>query len=328
VRAAVPPESLTDRAAAGPRVVALGGGHGLAASLRALRHVTDRLTAVVTVADDGGSSGRLRREFPDMVPPGDLRMALAALAAEDDGHFSRDLLQHRFRGTGELGGHAVGNVLVTALTQITGSSVAALDTLKALLGGPGRVLPMSLVPLDIVADVAGADGDPRSVVRIRGQHQVASTPGRVMGVQLLPDSPPACPEAVQAIRAADWVVLGPGSWFTSVLPHLMVPELAEAICTTAGRRVVVLNLTAQAGETRDYSPEAHLEVLVAYAAGMRIDVVVADSAHVPDPHGLMSVARDLGGEVVLAPVAHPDGSPRHDTARLAEVFAGFMGGRH
>jgi uncharacterized cofD-like protein len=324
--------------AAGPRVVALGGGHGLSASLSALRLVTDRLTAVVTVADDGGSSGRLRAEFPALLPPGDLRMALAALAGNDNGagngagnggggEWAR-VVQHRFGGTGALAGHAVGNLLIAALTQVSGDPVRALDTVNALLGGPGRVLPMAVVPLEIVAEVMGAGDDPRAVTEVRGQHAVATTPGRVMGVHLHPHDPPACAEAVAAITDADWVVLGPGSWFTSVLPHLLVPELAAAITTTPARRAVVLNLAAQAGETQGFSPEAHLEVLGAYASGVRIDVVVADTSHVPDPHGLMSVARDLGAEVVLAPVARDDGTPRHDTARLAEVFARFMGGRH
>ncbi len=316
----------------GPRVVALGGGHGLSASLTALRLVTDRLTAVVTVADDGGSSGRLRREFPALLPPGDLRMALAALAGNDHLPGSASdwaaVLQHRFGGTGELAGHAVGNLLIAALSQVTGDPVRSLDTVNALLGGPGRVLPMALVPLEIVAQVMGAGDDPLAVTEVRGQHAVATTGGRVMGVHLHPHEPPACPEALAAIADADWVVLGPGSWFTSVLPHLLVPDLAAAIAKTDARRVVMLNLTAQAGETQGFSPEAHLEVLAAYASGLRIDVVVADTSHVPDPHGLMSVARDLGAEVVLAPVARDDGSARHDTARLAEVFARFMGGLH
>jgi len=237
------------------------------------------------------------------------------------------LVQHRFGGTGELAGHAVGNLLIAALTQVTGDPVGSLDTVNALLGGPGRVLPMALVPLEIVADVMGAGDDPREICEVRGQHAVATTPGRVMGVHLDPREPPACPDALSAIADAEWVVLGPGSWFTSVLPHLLVPDLAAAITKTDAHRAVVLNLAAQPGETHGFSPEAHLEVLSAYASGVRIDVVVADTSHVPDPHGLMSVARDLGAEVILAPVSRDDGSARHDTARLAEVFARFMGGR-
>ena len=314
--------------ATGPRVVALGGGHGVSASLSALRLITDHLTAVVTVADDGGSSGRLRKEFPGLLPPGDLRMALAALAGDADGRVWPRLLQHRFGGDGALAGHAVGNLLISALAQLSGDPVVALDVVNGLLGGVGRVLPMSTVPLDIVAEVMGAADDPGAGTQVRGQHAVASTAGRVMGVHLVPENPPACPQAVAAIHDAQWVVLGPGSWFTSVLPHLLVPELAAALATTTACRVVVLNLAAQAGETPGFSPEAHLDVLSAYASQVQIDVVVADTSHVPDPHGLMSVARDLGAEVVLAPVARDDGSPRHDAARLAEVFAGFMGGQH
>ena len=314
--------------AGAPAVVALGGGHGLSATLGALRLVTERLTAVVTVADDGGSSGRLRHEFPGVIPPGDLRMAMAALAPEDGDLLWRDLLQHRFDGTGELGGHAVGNILITALTQLSGDPVLALDTVKRLVGGPGRVLPMASVPLDIVAEVSADVMGTGTPTEVRGQVAVATTPGHVSAVHLVPPAPPACIEAVRAIEDADCVVLGPGSWFTSVIPHLLVPDLAAALRRTAAQRVVVLNLAAQAGETQGFSPEAHLEVLRTYAEDIRIDVVVADVSHVPDPHGLMSVARALGAEVVLAAIAADDGSPRHDRERLAEVFAQVLGGRH
>src|SRR5687768_2791196 len=233
----------------GPRVVALGGGHGLAATLSALRHLTDRLTAVVTVADDGGSSGRLRREF-GVLPPGDLRMALSALC--DDGEWGRlwrDVLQHRFASAGALHGHAMGNLLILSLWELLGDTVGGLDWVGRLLGARGRVLPMAAVPLDIEATVQGIDpDDPAALTTVRGQVAVATTPGRVVGLQLMPQDPPACVEAVAAIRAADWVVLGPGSWFTSVLPHLLVPELAAALRETAGRRCVTLNLGPQPGE--------------------------------------------------------------------------------
>ena len=209
-----------------PAVVALGGGHGLANALKALRRVTARPTAVVTVADDGGSSGRLRREL-GVLPPGDLRMALAALWSE--------VVQHRFRSEGELHEHSVGNLLIVALWELLDDSVLGLDWVARLLGVEGRVLPMSVVPLDIEAEVETGDG---RVERVRGQVAVASTSGRVRSVSLLPPEPPACPEALAAVRAADWVVLGPGSWFTSVLPHLLVPDLAAALQGTSARRVL------------------------------------------------------------------------------------------
>src|SRR5580692_278301 len=203
--------------AARNRVVALGGGHGLFTSLSALRRVTRDLTAIVTVADDGGSSGRLRREF-GVLPPGDLRMALAALCGDDAwGTTWSRVIQHRFTGDGEVGGHAVGNMLIVALWELLEDTVQGLDWVARLLGAHGRVLPMASVPLDLVAEVEGADPDrPDELTLVRGQVACASTTGRVRSVSLIPANPPACPEAVQAIGAADWVVLGPGSWFTSV----------------------------------------------------------------------------------------------------------------
>lgn len=309
-----------------PRVVAMGGGHGLSASLQALRHLTEAITAVVTVADDGGSSGRLRRDF-DILPPGDLRMALAALAGADDA--SRDwarLLQHRFGGTGALAGHPVGNLLLTGLAETLGDPVAALDAVGELVHAVGRVLPMSARPLEIAADVAGLDdGDPQRVCRIRGQVAVATTVGRVVSVTLVPPAPPACPEAVAAVERADLVVLGPGSWFTSVLPHLLVPDLLAALSASRARRVVTLNLAAQPGETAGFSPQQHLEVLTAHAPGFRVDAVVADTDAVADARGLMSGVSALGARLLLAPVAAGDGTPRHDPALLAAAYRQVLG---
>src|SRR3954454_6240438 len=201
-----------DRSAA-PAVVALGGGHGLSASLSALRLMTDRITAVVTVADDGGSSGRLREEL-GVLPPGDLRMALAALCDDSEwGRTWRDLLQHRFSSSGDLDQHAVGNLLIVALWEQLGDTVQGLDWVGRLLGARGRVLPMASVPLRIEADVVDTAGHRSQVI---GQSQVAVTSATIEQVRLVPPDPPACPEAVDAIGAADWIVLGPGSWYTSV----------------------------------------------------------------------------------------------------------------
>src|ERR1017187_3595381 len=239
-----------------PKVVALGGGHGLFASLAALRRVTRQLTAIVTVADDGGASGKLRHEF-GVLPPGDLRMALAALCGDDEwGTTWSRVVQHRFAGDSGLGGHAVGNVLIVARWELLGDSVQGLDWVGRLLGAHGRVLPMASVPLDLVAEVEGADpARPHDMSTVRGQVACASTTGRVRSVSLVPRNPPACPEAVAAILDADWVVLGPGSWFTSVLPHILLPGLAHALITTRARRIVALNLAAQPGETDGVSPD-------------------------------------------------------------------------
>lgn len=311
-------------------MVALGGGHGLSASLSALRHLTDRLTAVVTVADDGGSSGRLRREL-GVLPPGDLRMALSALC--DDGEWGRtwrDVLQHRFASAGTLHDHALGNLLIVTLWDLLGDTVCGLDWVARLLGARGRVLPMAAVPLDIEATVVGIDpGDPEAVVTVRGQVAVATTPGRVQGIRLVPQDPPACTEAVEAVRAADWIVLGPGSWFTSVLPHLLVPDLATALHETKARRCVTLNLGPQTGETEGFSAETHLDVLAAHAPRLRIDAVLADPASVVDPAPLAGVAEALGARLLMRQVGVAEGVPRHDPLRLAaayrDLFAGVLG---
>lgn len=314
----------------GPVVVALGGGHGLSASLSALRHLTDRLTAVVTVADDGGSSGRLRREF-GVLPPGDLRMALSALCDDSEwGRLWRDVLQHRFASAGTLHGHAMGNLLIVTLWELLQDTVTGLDWVGRLLGARGRVLPMAAVPLDIEAKVRGIDpAFPDDMGLVLGQVAVARTPGRLASVRLVPDEPPACPEALNAVRAADWVVLGPGSWFTSVLPHLLVPELAQALYETTARRCVTMNLGQQKGETEGFSCEAHLDVLRDYAPHLRLDAVLADPSAVEDPEALARAAHRFGARLIMRQVGLGDGTARHDPLRLAaayrDVFAGVVG---
>lgn len=304
-----------------PRVVALGGGHGLHASLSALRRVTTDVTAIVTVADDGGSSGRLRREL-GVLPPGDLRMALAALCGDDEwGHTWSQVIQHRFRSEGELHGHAVGNLLIVALWELLGDSVAGLDWVGQLLGAHGRVLPMSSVPLDIAAEVSGIDPErPGELTTVRGQVACASTSGKVRSISLIPEAPPASPQAVKAVREADWVVFGPGSWFTSVLPHLLVPDLAHALVTTRARRMVALNLSPQQGETDDFRPETYLEVLREHAPKLGVDVVLADRGTVEEADPLVRVVGELGGRLELADLSRDDGTPRHDPDRLAAAF--------
>ncbi len=309
-----------------PVVVALGGGHGLAASLAALRHLTDHLTAVVTVADDGGSSGRLRREL-GVLPPGDLRMALAALCDDTQwGRTWRDVLQHRFASQGELHHHSVGNLLIVAVWELLGDTVEGLDLVGQLLGARGRVLPMSAVPLDIEAVVLGLDpADPSAVSSVRGQVAVATTPGSVASVRLVPDDPPACPEAVQAVMDADWVVLGPGSWFTSVMPHLLVPDLRRALCETTARRMITLNLTDQAGETDGFSAENHLEALFLHAPELMVDVVLADPAVVADRRSLEQVCESVGARLVVSSVASSTQPEVHDELRLAAAYRDVLG---
>lgn len=314
-------------------VVALGGGHGLHASLSALRNLVDDLTvddltAVVTVADNGGSSGRLRGEF-GVLPPGDLRMALAALCGEDDwGVTWARVLQHRFAGDGEMRGHVVGNLLIVGLWELLaqdgqGGHVDALDRVGRLLGAKGRVLPMALTPMDIMAEVRGlVPGDHDALTHVRGQVEVATTEGVIASIALDPPEPEVSPAVLDAIAEADWVVLGPGSWFTSVLPHLLVPRLREALVSTEARAVVVLNLAEQAGETGGFGPADHLAVLSEHAPDLAIHAVLADREFVgEDLDELEETVAALGARLVVDDVAMGDGTPRHDPAMLAEAYA-------
>lgn len=326
-RLVAPPWQILAGGERGPAVVALGGGHGLAASLSALRLMTDRITAVVTVADDGGSSGRLRTEL-GVLPPGDLRMALSALCDDSDwGRLWRDVLQHRFASDGPLDQHAVGNLLIVALWELLGDPVAGLDWVGRLLGARGRVLPMASVPLRIEADVVGPDGRCRLV---DGQSHVAVARGRIAQVRLDPPRPPACHEAVEAVRDADIVVLGPGSWYTSVLPHLLVPELHAALVAARARTIVTLNLQPETvGDTEGMPVVEHLGVLREHAPDLRIDAVVADPGAVDDLADLAERCDAIGARLIVRQVGRGDGTARHDPLRLAaayrDVVDGFFG---
>jgi len=280
----------------------------------------------VTVGDDGGSSGRLREEY-DVLPPGDLRMALAALCDDSEwGYQWRDVLQHRFAGPGPLGGHALGNLLIVSLWDLLGDTVGGLDLVGRLLGARGRVLPMAAEPLEIEASVLGADpAQPDEISTVRGQVQVASTSGRVLGVRLHPEDPKACEETIRAIHDADWIILGPGSWFTSVMPHLLVPSVREALVASPARKVLTLNLVMHTGETEGFSAENHLEVLAAHAPDLTLDVVLADPSVVEDAAVLRRVAAGLGAELVVAPVAEHGAPGHHDSLRLAAAYRDILG---
>lgn len=315
------------RATRKPRIVALGGGHGLAASLEALRLVTDSLTAVVTVADDGGSSGRLREEL-GVLPPGDLRMALAALCDHSTwGSTWRDLLQHRYDSEGPLHDHATGNLLIVALWELLGDPVEGLDLVARLLNAHGRVLPMSKQPLVIEATVSETDEDGAPITRtVRGQHNVALLRSLVTQVRLDPEDAPACPEAVEALSEADWIILGPGSWYSSVMPHLLLPDLRDAIIGSKARRCVTLNLAPEDGETYGLTAEKHLDALHAHAPELSVDVVIADPSSVGDITALESSAQLLGAQLLLRQVRVGDGTARHDPLRLAAAYRDVIDG--
>jgi uncharacterized cofD-like protein len=304
-----------------PKVVALGGGHGLAATLTALRGVTEKITAVVTVADNGGSSGRLREEFPIM-PPGDLRMALAALCGDDAwGRDWADIMQYRFTSDGPMNGHALGNLLLAALWDRDEDVVVGLDRVAALLKVVGRVLPMSAEPLDIEATFEN-DG---AVVEAVGQVAVATTAGRLVELRLTPENPSARPEVLEAIADADLITMGPGSWFSSVLPHLLVPTLRDAIIDSPAKKLLLLNLDsnkdqAKVGEYAGYSPKEHCEILQSYAPNLHFDFVVGDS-HLNGSHALAEYLHQQKSayiEADLRDAAHPI---HHDGRKLTSTFA-------
>ncbi|MBV9822130.1 MAG: YvcK family protein, partial [Actinobacteria bacterium] len=236
------------------------------------------------------------------------------------------VLQHRMGGVGALAGHPIGNLLLTGLMELHQDAVTALDAVAGLVGARGRVLPMSPRPLDLLAEVTSVDpDDPVRSRTIRGQSAIAATAGRVRSVQLLPGDAPACPEAVRAILDADAVLLGPGSWFTSVIPHLLVRGLAEALTATGARLITVLNLEPQVGETDGFSPEEHLRVLHEHCPQLAIDVVIADQDAVLDRQALLAYAEDTGARLLLAPVAAADARARHDPCKLSTAVADAAG---
>jgi uncharacterized cofD-like protein len=301
-------------AATGAPITAVGGGHGLARSLEALLALGADPTAVVTVADDGGSSGRLRRQHGVMAL-GDMRMALQTLATDDAWAV---LFGHRFAG-GDLGGHALGNLAMLALVERAGGDVvAALDEAARLLGCRGRVLPCTTDPVTLVAEV---DGRP-----VAGQVAIATTSGRHRAVWLEPRDPAACAEAVEAIAGADAVVLGPGSLYTSIIPNLLVPGIADALRAAAAPIAYVANLTGQPGETGGMDLQAHVDALLAHLPGTEVVVVVHDGPPARgsgDPLGT-AVVHDRVAAVHRADLATraTDGTPlaAHDPLALARAL--------
>lgn len=292
---------------AAPAVVAVGGGHGLSASLRAIRRYASNVTAVVSVADDGGSSGRLRQVLPDLPAPGDVRKCLGALAAEG-APFGR-ILEHRF-GEGEFEGHTLGNLLLVALSLEMGSFGAAVDEVAARVGAVGRVLPATVEPVELVGELAVAGGGEAGVVV--GQVAVHNA-APVRRVRLQPEAPASAPEVTEAIAAADQVVLGPGSLFTSVLAAAVVPAVRHALAATDARRIYVANLAPQVPETEGFSAADEVAALAAH--GVAVDVVVCDPSR---PGGDRLAA--CGVEVRCAEVANEAGTA-HDPGRLAGVLA-------
>jgi uncharacterized cofD-like protein len=292
----------------GPAVVALGGGHGLAAALVGARRYAGSITAVVSVADDGGSSGRLRKAL-DVPPPGDLRKCLVALAGADN--VWREAFEHRFRG-GELDGHALGNLLIAGLAEVLGDFGAALDEVGRLLKCVGRVFPATTDPVVLKADAGGP-------ALLEGQVAVANSPAPIRRIHLVPEDAKGHPEALTALQLADQVILAPGSLFTSLLPVLVVPTLREALAETRGRVIHVCNLRPQLPETAGLDGTDHLRAVLDH--GARVDAFLYQQGGLLAADELL--IRDLGIEPVAADVARQDGLV-HDPVRLAKALEALL----
>jgi len=302
-----------------PKVVCLGGGHGLAATLAAMRTLTNQVTAVVTVADNGGSSGRLRAEF-NSLPPGDLRTALAALCADDEwGKSWAQIMQYRFTSQGEMDNHAVGNLLLTALWDRDGDPVKGLDRVGQLLKVVGRVLPMALEPLDIEGSFENKDG----VKLIRGQVQVAAAVGKVKELRLIPETPKATPEALSAIAVADWITIGPGSWLSSVMPHFLLKEQATQIKTSKAKKVMIFNLPDKhiSDEFSGFSLEAHLQLVLDHTPDLQIDVALIDKSLANTEPRFDDLVVKCGGKVLAFDLADNKETFHHDRDKLISAFA-------
>lgn len=310
----------------GPKIVAIGGGTGLASLLRGLKHHSDNLTAIVTVADDGGSSGRLREEL-GVLPPGDIRNCLIALAGEE--RLLTDLFRFRFPGEGGLAGHAFGNLFLTALTGVAGDLNKAIQYAGRVLAVKGQVLPATMAQMNLVARFE--DG-----AVVRGESRITAHHGRIAEVWCEPGAPVALPEAVAAIRDADAIILGPGSLYTSLLPHMLIPELRAALAATRAPKLYVCNAMTQPGETDGFTASDHLRELLRYGGdGLIAHVLVNDgglSASLAryEARGQFPVAVDM--EALLALGATPvrgallaDGPEiRHDPEKLARAVTAWL----
>lgn len=317
--------TLHRRRERGPKIVALGGGHGLSILLRGLKNYTYNLTAVVTVADDGGSSGRLRRTL-GILPPGDIRNCLAAMS-NDETLLSR-LFQFRFPG-GESGleGHSFGNLFIYGLSEIMGSFEEAVAESGRVLAVNGRVLPATLHDVRLVADVAL----PFAVneVRVEGESQIPEFPGKVNRVWLEPNAPPAYPQVVQALLGADLIVVGPGSLFTSILPNLLVPDIAAAIRASRALKIYVCNLTTQPGETDGFSCEDHLRVIQDHVGEGLFDIIVVNSCcegALPEGYAWVNIEdeQDEQYPIYKADLIDRENPSRHDGEKLARVLMDLL----
>ena len=304
----------------GPRIVAIGGGHGLATFLRGIKTYSHNITAIVSVADDGGSSGRLRRDI-GIPPPGDIRNCLAALSTDEA--FLTQLFRYRFpNDSSGLEGHSFGNLFITALAEITGSFEQAVVESGTVLAVKGRVPPSTLRDVRLVADILLPYNV--SEVRIEGESRIPKTNGKVRRVWLEPSNPSAFPEAIQAILNADLIVIGPGSLYTSILPNLLVPDLAEAVRASRAFKLFVCNVATERGETDNYSCGDHIRAIEEHVGSGLFDVAVINTTKggsLPDNVHWVPIDPDLEEDypVYLADLADSLQPWQHNSDKLANV---------
>jgi uncharacterized cofD-like protein len=318
----------------GPKMVVIGGGTGLSTLLRGLKTYSANITAIVTVADDGGSSGRLRQEF-GVLPPGDIRNCLAALADEEK--LLTELFQYRFRAGDGLSGHSFGNLFLTAMTEITGDLERAVAASSKVLAVRGQVLPATLSDVRLWAELA--DGR-----RIEGESSIPKAGGKIVKLGCIPANPPALPAALKAIKEADYIIIGPGSLYTSLIPNLLVPEIADAIAQTKAPRIYICNIMTQPGETEGYSVADHIRAIDAATDDRRLFDAVLVHKKSPSAKSLIRYAQQnshpvfldreavtlLGRRIVPANVLFEDetGFVRHNPEKLAKVLLRWYSGVH
>ena len=302
----------------GPRIVVVGGGTGLSSLLRGLKSYTSNLTAIVTVADDGGSSGKIRRKI-GILPPGDLRNCLTALSNDED--LMGKIFQYRFASDSGLEGHSLGNLFITALTEITGSFETAIAESGRVLAVQGQVLPSTLHDVRLAADIAAVEGD----ILVSGESSIPETPGKVNRVWLEPNNPLAYPPSIQAILNADLIVIGPGSLYTSLIPNLLVPDLTEALRASRAQKFFVCNVASQPGETDRYSTADYVHTIENHVHGRIFDLVISnDRNDLPLPEGIEYVMTDdsfsMSYPLYNSDLIDEKNPTRHDSVKLARAI--------
>jgi uncharacterized cofD-like protein len=307
-----------------PRVVIIGGGTGLPVLLRGLKQYPLDITAIVTVADDGGSSGRIREDL-DIPPPGDIRNVLAALS--DVEPLVEEMFQHRFKTSNELSGHALGNLILAAMTSITGNFVHAIQEMSKVLNVRGKVLPAANHNVILHAEME--DG-----TIVSGESKIPFSGKRIHRVFLTPEVIKPLPETILAIRQADLIVIGPGSLYTSILPNLLVPKLGEEVCRARAKKVYICNLMTQAGETHDFTASDHVKAIYDHMNDSFINTILVNNENIPDDVQLryheelakpvlydIERLEEMGLEVLQEEiVCHDDGVIRHDTKKVAQIL--------